>query len=309
MKCLECGKDFESLKSLHHHVKAHETCLGDYYVKHFNKKDLFNGQQIPFKNYNQYIDTDFLNYDNYRSWIKLAPQEKSKEYILDRANKKFGDKTVGFSPPDTYYKMSGMADISIIKDLFKSYSFFLSELNKKYSLDIKPWFNKKLPEGFWDLEPNIPILIDSREQLPLEFENSIKQKLDFGDYTTNEKYYSKTFIDRKSESDFLGTFGAGSDRFRREMDRCVKFNSYMFVVVESNIDKIKDNPRNRKINMEYVWHNSRSLMLEYPNNLQIIFAQNRSGIKKLVPKILFYGKELWNVDLQYFIEERIKHVG
>jgi hypothetical protein len=29
-------------------------------------------------------------------------------------------------------------------------------------------------------------------------------------------------------------------------------------------------------------------------------------MKKIIPKILYHGKELWNVDLDYFLQKRIK---
>ena len=37
--CKECGKEFESRKSFHCHLKAHSVTIGDYYVKHFQRKD------------------------------------------------------------------------------------------------------------------------------------------------------------------------------------------------------------------------------------------------------------------------------
>ena len=298
-KCFDCGQEFPSLRSLHAHIKVHDICLGDYYVKHLNKRDLYTDEPIPFKNYTQYLEQDFLSYKNYQLWLDSRTHEEARQYILAQAYEKIAEKDIKESPPNLYWQLGQMADTTEIKKHFGSY------LNFCKMIELKCNF-KNLPKCFWESCPDLPILIDTREQQPLEFKNSIKQKLDFGDYTTNGQYYSKTFIDRKSESDFLGTFGSGIDRFKHEMDRCVSFNSYMFVLVESNITKIKENPRNRKIHLEYVWHNCKELILQYPKNLQIIFGQSRSGVQKLVPKILFFGKELWGVDLQYFIEERIK---
>ena len=91
------------------------------------------------------------------------------------------------------------------------------------------------------------------------------------------------------------------------MDRCVQFNSYMFIVVESSIEKIEEDNKVSKFksNLSYVWHNLRGLMVDYPENIQCIFAYNRKGAKKLIPKILNYGQDLWNVDLQYHIENKV----
>ena len=52
--CKECGKEFDNRKSFHMHLKAHSLFIGDYYVKHFQKKDLYTGSLLPFKNYDQY---------------------------------------------------------------------------------------------------------------------------------------------------------------------------------------------------------------------------------------------------------------
>ena len=87
----------------------------------------------------------------------------------------------------------------------------------------------------------IKILIDSREQLPLTFKNSAKMKLDFGDYTAAGKNYDYTYIDRKTEGDFKGTMTKGFERFNKEMLRAKKFNSYIFVLVESTVQEINDN--------------------------------------------------------------------
>lgn len=301
-KCLECGQTFDTLRALHAHIKVHDTCIGDYYVRHLNKKDLFSGEALPFKSHEKYIAEDFINYDNYKSWLRTSPKTLAKEYVLKKAAEKFQEKNIKESPPNLFYSLSKMADISDLKALFGSYASFLEEAG------LSNFFNKNLPKDFWEVNPDLPILIDTREQLPIAFNNSISQKLDFGDYTTNGNYYSRTFIDRKSPEDFKGTFGAGVDRFRREMERCRDFGCYMFVVVESSPAQIEaENQRSKfKSNMEFVWHNAKTMMLEYPESLQFIFAYSRGGVKKIVPKILYYGKDLWNVDLQYFLEKRVE---
>jgi hypothetical protein len=81
----------------------------------------------------------------------------------------------------------------------------------------------------------------------------------------------------------------------------------MFVVVESSIDKIEEDNKDSKFksNLSFVWHNLRHLIIDYPKNLQVIFAHSRAGTKKIIPKILYYGDQLWNVDLQYHIDTKI----
>ena len=304
-KCLECEKEFEKKRSFHLHLKAHALTIGDYYVKHFDKRDLFTGDKLAFRNYDQYFRDNFNSYDNFMSWVCTAPKDEVKKYVKDKAVEKFELKGIQTSPPNLFYDLSEMANIFIYKKFWGTYSAFLEDLG------VENWYKKNLPEGFWEEEcESIKIFIDTREKKPLSFKNSVVNKLDFGDYTDGGDFYSKTFVDRKAQDDFRQTFGKDIERFRREMDRCVKFDSYMFVIAETSIDKLEEHNKISKFksNLGYLWHNVRGLMVDYPENLQIIFAHNRMGAKKLIPKILYHGQDLWRVDLQYFIDERINGV-
>ena len=171
-------------------------------------------------------------------------------------------------------------------------------------------FSKKLPDNFFedDVDSSMKIFIDTREQKPLKFDNSENMKLDFGDYTAAGDFYSYTYIDRKSEGDFKTTLSSGNlDRFKRELERAREFNSYVFVVVESNLEKIKKRNvfASHKVNLPYIWHNMRLISHEYKDVCQFVFAQSRKGSEKIIPKILKYGRRIWDVDLQYFIDKKI----
>ena len=134
-------------------------------------------------------------------------------------------------------------------------------------------------------------------------------KLDFGDYTAAGEFYDYTYIDRKSEQDFKSTLsGENFERFKRELDRAKEFDSYIFIAIESDINKIKINNNfgAHKAKLPYIWHNLKSVSQEYREVCQFVFVKNRNGLKKIIPKILFHGKKLWNVDMQYFINKKIK---
>tara|TARA_R110002020_G_scaffold21871_2_gene74131 strand:+ start:252 stop:1202 length:951 start_codon:yes stop_codon:yes gene_type:complete len=300
--CLECDKKFDNKRSFHLHLKAHALTIGDYYVKHYERKDLYSGDKIPFRSYDQYFRDNFINYDNFKLWMDSAPKEEVKTYIKTRAKQKFELKNIKTSPPNLFYDLSEMANIFYYKKLWGSYSCFLNELG------LKNHFIAPLPQRFWEeSHDDIPIFTDTREKAPLKFNNTVINKLDFGDYTARGDLYTKTFVDRKAQDDFRQTFGKDIKRFRREMDRCVEFNSYMFVVAETTISKLEEHNKKSKFksNLGYLWHNIRNLLIDYPHNLQIIFAHSRAGAKKLIPLILHHGDHLWNTDLQYFIDERI----
>lgn len=301
-KCKECGKEFDKKRSFHSHLKAHALTIGDYYVKHYDKRDLFTGEKLAFRSYDQYFRDNFNCYDNFAAWVETAPERAVKNYVKRKAEEKFELKGIKTSPPNLFYDLSEMANIFTYKKLWGSYKSFLDDVG------LDDWYNKPIPEGFWEKgHEDIKIFVDTREKKPLNFKNKITNKLDFGDYTVGGDLYSKTFVDRKAQDDFRQTFGKDIERFRREMDRCVKFDSYMFVIAETNISKLEEHNKISKFksNLGYLWHNVRGLMVDYPHNLQVIFAHNRSGAKKLIPKILYHGQDLWRVDLQYFIDERV----
>lgn len=303
--CKECGSHFETQRGLHKHIRTHVDCLAEYYVKHFPRFDKFSKEPIPFKKYDQYFQQDFVKFENYLNWVRVAPIEETKKYILSQFKEKIQRKLFAETPPNLFYKIYEMPDISVLRSLWGSYKNFIQDAG------INVGLSSKLPDDFWGncVDGDMKIFIDTREQLPIVFPNSISMKLDFGDYTAAGKHFCNTFVDRKSDGDFRGTFGAGVDRFRREMDRCVEFNAYMFVVVETGFEQFVQDSSKKKYsgNLSFIWHNVTDLMSEYPNNLQFIFAHSRAGAKIIIPKILQYGSRLWNVDLQYWIDERIRN--
>jgi hypothetical protein len=123
----------------------------------------------------------------------------------------------------------------------------------------------------------------------------------------NAQEYIYTFIVRKSENDFLGTLASGVERFEREIQRTVELEGYLFVVIETTIDSIIDNHKKykRKTNLEYVFHNLRNLTHKYPRRLQFIFTGSRKRSIDLIPRLLYFGKDLWQVDLQYFLDHEL----
>ena len=300
--CRVCGKSFDNRRGFHAHLKAHSTSIGEYYVDYYAKRDLYTNELLQFKNYDQYFSEDFNNVDNYLSWLKTTSPIKAKNHLIKYTRKRFENKNVKFTPPDLYYMLAQMPNIDYYRKMWTSYSEFSEDLG------VDSWFTKNLPKNFWETDcQDMQIFIDTREQKPLNLDNSVKNKLDFGDYTAAGEYYSKTFVDRKAQDDFRQTFGKDIKRFRREMDRCVQFNSYMFIVVESSIEKIEEDNKVSKFksNLGYLWHNVRSLMIDYPENIQFVFAYSRAGAKKIIPKILYHGQRLWHVDVQYNLETTV----
>ena len=304
-KCKICGESFDSLRSLHAHIKKHDKLLGDYYVENYQRKDKLTGDLIPFKKYDQYFATDFLNKKNMKKWCRTAPREEVEDYIVKSLKEKIQSKGLKGGPPATYLKTANLPDIEICKEVFGSYN------NTCKRFHMSPMLSGRLPKLFHKDYSSIPILIDTREQKPLHFINSELLKLDVGDYAVGGKLYDYTFVDRKSYQDFCSTITNGYSRFIKELERCRSMGCYLFVVTETAFDKMWGTNRAsyKKFNLDYVYHRMRTIQGEYSDCCQFVFSGSRKKSEEIIPKILVLGTKLWDVDLQYFWDKELKKYG
>lgn len=302
-KCKICSEQFESEKSLHMHLRSHKITLAEYYTKYYPRNNLFTGEPLPFKNKEQYFDRDFANRKQLLDWCKKTPDAQVKEYILELLDRRIKRKELKFGPSHVELKTSDMPTVDLYQKHFGSYS-------KACDLvGVKPLFSTRLPDEWQNPVPDdVKIFIDTREQQPLEFDNSESLKLDFGDYAVGSNHYDYTYVDRKSETDFKSTLSKNSlNRFRAELQRTKDFDSYLFVVTETDMSTMEK--RNKwsphTSNMKYIYHNMRVLAHDFSGHCQFIFTGSREQSQQLIPKILTLGKKLWNVDLQYYISNQL----
>ena len=302
IECKICKEQFVNDKSFHAHLKKHGMYQGEYYCKYYPRLSLYYKKPIPFVNKIKYFNTEFINFDEFLEWDKNENQEIVKQKYIEILQKRMKAKDYLFAP---FYNELKSLNLPTI-DLFKKHCGSYNSVCK--ILDKEPLFNKPLPKDFSKVYlKNEMILVDTREQDPLEFPNTKIEKLFVGDYLMNAQEYNYTFIDRKSENDFLGTLASGVDRFEREVQRTVELEGYLFVVIETTIDSIINNHKKfkRKTNLEYVFHNLRNLTHKYPRHLQFIFTGSRKKSIDLIPRLLYFGKDLWQVDLQYFLDHEL----
>lgn len=302
ISCLECGLSFDTRRSLHAHIKAHSMTLGEYYVKNFPKYDLWTNEPIPFKTYENYIDTDFRHKKNMYKWLDSIEKNLADGYCKNVFDKHMVERQIKFAPNHLYF----LTHPRIPKIQYFNED-VLTQLFEKYNL--KRIFTNSIEEcpDFEDIPNNLIVFQDTREQQPLSFScKSEISKLDFGDYTASGDYYSYIYVDRKSEDDFKGTMSQGYDRFCRELDRVRQFNSYIYIVVESDFKQIYMNNNLRykkKINLSYTWENMRNIITNYSDICQFVFTSSRKNSELIIPYLLLNGNKFINVDMQYYLEK------
>ncbi len=301
--CRVCGAVFDSQRALHAHIKTHDLYLAEYYCKYWPKYNLLTKELLPFKNVDDYFTKRFSNRKELNTWAKTAKTDELREYIILQLKNRIENKSLSRGPSHLELELYSMPSVDLYKAAFGSYSKACAEAG------VTPLFYKNISEGFFDDDPSISeieVVVDTREQKPLDFVNPKVMKLDFGDYTTTGKNYTKTFVDRKSESDFKSTLSTGLDRFRKELERAKDFGAYLYIVTESSIEKIirNNNYGAHKSKLDYIWHNMRVLSHDFADSCQFVFAGDRNSSKKIILKLLTSGDNLWNTDVQYFIDKQ-----
>ena len=83
VKCAVCGKEFESDRQLHAHLKAHKLRVAEYYQTYYARYDKHDGSIIKFKNKDQYLSSDFNSRITLKKWLKEASAEDAKAYCKE----------------------------------------------------------------------------------------------------------------------------------------------------------------------------------------------------------------------------------
>lgn len=302
VRCAECKKEFTSRASLHKHIKQHGLNLASYYTKYFPRVNKLTGDPLPFKRYEEYFERDFSTKQQLTKWCKERPKEEVKEYILNLLQKRHCKKDRKYGSFHLETKNSFLPSIKLCKEIFGSYNAACE------AIGCEPLYNKNIPKNFFSdpIPLDLKVAIDTREQKPLSFKCEQEVlKLDIGDYTALGDYYSYTFVDRKSGNDLQGTLSKNHiGRFKNEIKRAQEMNSYLFVVIESSIEKmIKENKIfNRKSNIDYTLRRIKDLSHEFPRSCQFVFVDNRERASDIIPRILLAGKKIWQTDVQYFFD-------
>lgn len=292
--CKECNVDFKSTNSLHRHLKSHGMNKAEYYSLYFPRKDKYSGAAIPFKNLDQYFTDDFINKGNMRRWCKNSDSKEVQEFMLKKLESRIAEKELKYAPCMIDLDTSKMPTIFNYESAFGSYQKACEKVNAE---PMFPEINEQV--STWKKDEEVKMFIDTREQDPLYFKNSMKIKIDVGDYLLQEDY-AYTYVDRKSFEDFRSTMSSGFERFCEEIERAITLDSYLFVVVESDVEKSdsKKGWKKKVAPISFTYNRMRQIVNKYPRRVQFVFSGSRETSKLLIPNILREGKSLWNCDIQ-----------
>lgn len=133
------------------------------------------------------------------------------------------------------------------------------------------------------------ILIDSREQLRLEFslshpyiDNIIVKKLEYGDYACkfNDGYSPKIVFERKSISDLYGTMGKGYPRFKKEIIRAQEDEATMFLIIEGSMTTVGKGYKRSMIKGVSMIKKLFTLQAKY--GIPVVFCNSRDEMRNYI---------------------------
>lgn len=124
------------------------------------------------------------------------------------------------------------------------------------------------------------ILIDSREQLPLEFSHAyitetIIQKINVGDYAVQfeDGHIPPFYFERKSIPDLFGTMGVGYERFKECIRRSQESNCTLFIIVEGTLSDVLEGSAHSGIRGTSMVYKLFTIWIRY--GIQTIFVRDR----------------------------------
>ena len=132
------------------------------------------------------------------------------------------------------------------------------------------------------------LLVDSREQLPLEFEvKSNVSRIEtvgllFGDYQAmlEDGTVIPISFDRKTPQDLYATLTAGNDRFKREIERARKHNFTLYLIIEGSLSEILSGVGYSRVEPDTLVKTLFTFKVKH--GVEPIFCNNRSEMKRYI---------------------------
>lgn len=143
------------------------------------------------------------------------------------------------------------------------------------------------------------IIVDTREQKPLEFyKSNIKtrlRKLNCGDYRMrfSDGKMSNTVFERKTVADLFGSMTKGHERFKQEITRARSNNVLLIMIIEGSLSKVAKGIRHSKIQGISIVRTVFSLWVRY--GVIPVFAKDRHEASEYI--VQYYMAE-WRKKLE-----------
>lgn len=128
----------------------------------------------------------------------------------------------------------------------------------------------------------IPIVVDTREQLPYDFPGATRGTLRTGDYSIRG-YEDRVAVERKSFDDLIGCVGRGRKRFREQIRRLGELD-HGAIVIEASMSRILAGHDLSKINPAAVVNTLISWSIRF--GVQVWCVEDRTQARATTYRIL-----------------------
>ena len=167
-------------------------------------------------------------------WLKNSKDEDAKSYCKNLLVERKEKKDLKYTPTQVEMRTVMTPPIQYYDELFGSYYSFCESLG----FENKYQKVSDITTGKEYEKPQYSIHVDTREQMPLNFDNyktEIKT-LSVGDYTFSEpKLTCNCYIERKSLADFISTLSVKNfERFEREIQRAKTMDANLIILIEES---------------------------------------------------------------------------
>jgi len=235
-------------------------------------------------------------------WLKNVSKGEPKQCCVKTLKARKTAKNLVYAPTQVELRTLMFPPIHYYNMLFDDYY----EMCDKMGLKNKHQRFGEIITGAAYSKDNYKIYVDTREQLPLEFDWPTEPKtLKVGDYALNDSEVTcNCYVERKSLSDFISTLSVKNyDRFEREIQRAEEEGIYLIVLVEDTLNNalsFKYLPyisKKIRVTPEFIFRNVRVLIQKYPH-IQFLFVKDREESSRVIKKIFFSGCIYKKIDLQ-----------
>jgi ERCC4-type nuclease len=243
----------------------------------------------------------FISNAHFMEWLKNAPKTDIESYIKFWLLERQKEKHIVYGLCQVELRSLHMPGVNYLNRLFGDYYGVLKDL--KFINKFEK-FNQWEPH--LELDKKRIIYCDSREQNLVKFKNAktIIRKLEYGDYSfSHNEWTGKTYIERKSAADFIGTLHGKLERFEREIERAKKDNAYLIILVEAKLSDMMDYRNKRIVNYniripsDVILEKTRKLIQLY-SNIQFLFIESHEESSIIIERLFSLGQQVQKYDLQ-----------